>query len=617
MKKVLLITLIFFTVVIIAGAVFLLTLDVNRYRPFIVSRLETALGKPVTVEKIGLSWQDGLALKIHGLAIYSRPEAPQPLFSLESAYAAVNAGALLNRQLQVGDVILKSPEIRLVRLADGSLEGFEKNPAVEPAAPGKGDTAAAAALSFLIRSLELRGGVLIFRDETENPPAEWQLTDVDAELQDIGWGHPSPFNVRASFISGRQNLSVAGKLFLPAPRTPAILKDVHFETDLAAVDLNRLPADQRAQLQKLRLAGKITADAPEVPLEPGVWKTLKSQIRLTDGSMAAPDAPAVEQIELRAGIQGSQLTVDSLSALLAGGEIGASGKIENLDTMPQASFQLTAARMDIAQIAKAKQGEPRPTGRATLLLNAAGSGRNGRQLLTSLQGEGKLALSEVVIHDFNLLREIFDSLSIIPGLVPRLKERLPPDYQKKFEVNETRLAATDIPFQISNGLIAANPIRISTEDFQLMGAATVTLDGNLAAQTMLLIEPQLSAAFIRSVEELRYLANTQGVLQIPIKIQGRLPHVKPFPDLQYVGSRLAVSKAEELIGGFLKPKKEETAAPAPGAPGGPPAPDASAPQTGATPVPSRPLSKEEKVFSILGQILEATGEKSSQSSTQQ
>ena len=69
---------------------------------------------------------------------------------------------------------------------------------------------------------------------------------------------------------------------------------------------------------------------------------------------------------------------------------------------------------------------------------------------------------------------------------------------------------------------------------------------------MLRIDPELSAAVIRSVQELQPLTDAQGRMELPVVMQGRLPGVTVLPDVQYVASRVVATKAQELLGGLLQ-----------------------------------------------------------------
>jgi len=66
------------------------------------------------------------------------------------------------------------------------------------------------------------------------------------------------------------------------------------------------------------------------------------------------------------------------------------------------------------------------------------------------------------------------------------------------------------------------------------------------------IEPALSEALIKSVNELRGLANSRGELELPLTVQGRLPRVTVLPDLNYVASKVVATTVQDLLGEVLR-----------------------------------------------------------------
>jgi hypothetical protein len=69
-------------------------------------------------------------------------------------------------------------------------------------------------------------------------------------------------------------------------------------------------------------------------------------------------------------------------------------------------------------------------------------------------------------------------------------------------------------------------------------------------QALLQIDPQFSEAIARSVEELRTLANAQGALELPVRLQERTPYVAP--DMQYVASKVITATAVHAIDKLLR-----------------------------------------------------------------
>ncbi|MBI3088009.1 MAG: hypothetical protein HYY91_03905, partial [Candidatus Omnitrophica bacterium] len=175
----------------------------------------------------------------------------------------------------------------------------------------------------------------------------------------------------------------------------------------------------------------------------------------------------------------------------------------------------------------------------------------------SLSGQGRLMLTEARIEHLNILREVFQRLSLLPGLLEALQARLPPSYQARLDARDTILHPVDAQVTAADGALTFAELHVETDDLVLKGAGRVGLDGTLTAQASVWIDPELSTAIIRSVNELQSLADARGRLELPVVVQGTLPRVAVLPDLGQIGSRLVVHKAQELIGGLLQRALEQ------------------------------------------------------------
>jgi len=109
------------------------------------------------------------------------------------------------------------------------------------------------------------------------------------------------------------------------------------------------------------------------------------------------------------------------------------------------------------------------------------------------------------------------------------------------------------PVSIEQGKVHFRNLKVATEDFELAGSGLIRLNqSGLEFPAVLRIEPALSAAILRSVEELAALTDSEGRLEIPVQVSGNLPQIEVRPDLEYLASRLVMLKAQDLIGDFLQ-----------------------------------------------------------------
>ena len=147
---------------------------------------------------------------------------------------------------------------------------------------------------------------------------------------------------------------------------------------------------------------------------------------------------------------------------------------------------------------------------------------------------------------------------MLPGLVQALEARLPPEHQAKLAARDTVLEPIDLAVRADAGRLQFDDLNVRSDTFGLSGRGRVDADGTMSVYALLRIEPQLSSAIIRSVNELQALANPQGELELPLTMQGIAPRVAVWPDLNYVASRVVVRKAVDFLGGLLKADTPQT-----------------------------------------------------------
>ncbi len=465
MKKLLLILVLVLALAVAGLIVFIATFDADRYRPLVVQQITSALGRPVQLQRLALSWRGGLAIQLQGVAV-------EPVLRVDSLDAQVQLLPLLRKAIQVASITLTRPKIELVRDAQGQMDLLGVAAVAAPAAasgsfdssrqggtrsgfrPATGGAQQAsvgpAAVSFRIASLRIEDGALHYVDASRTPAIELWVKQIDATISDIAPGMPMRLDVRAALAADAQNLTLNGRVTLPDSASEGMI-------DALAFSLNKLRVDQ------------IT---PQVATgQPQLHGVLSFEFEGRVPTLVAP------------------------------------------------------------------------------------------QVLQAVAGQGTLKVDEPRIANLNILREVFQRFSMIPSLIESLQARLPATYQAKLAATDTILAPMNLPVRLQDGVLWCDEVQMSTDTFRLAGQGSVGLDQTLTFRTRLYLEPELSAAMIQSVHELRGLANANGELEIPVAISGRAPQVAVMPDLNYVASKVIATTAVDLLEAFLKPEQESQDAP--------------------------------------------------------
>ena len=217
-------------------------------------------------------------------------------------------------------------------------------------------------------------------------------------------------------------------------------------------------------------------------------------------------------------------------------------------------LQVDSVRMSLLPLLKRQVAAWGEMGEGTFRL-----GGTVRRWRPPLEGEFHLEAEKIHLPNVNLLREVFNRMTVIPGLTESLLARLPPEFAQKLTEQDTLFRSMDFRFTLENGALLFQNFRVTTDSFELVASGRYGLEGSLAFPAQIFIQPDLSAALIQSVEELRLFTDDQRRIVLPVRVEGTVQ--KPFvsPDLRAVAEKLFSSKAQDLVGELLNRafKKEE------------------------------------------------------------
>jgi uncharacterized protein involved in outer membrane biogenesis len=563
MKKVLLFLFgLIFLVIVAAAIYFFVFFDANRFRPQIIEQIETRLGQPAELADIRLGWSAGPALKLSRFKIYRDEfKKEEPLLSIEEASTEISWSAILQKRIQVTSFVLKEPIIIIEKNKDGTIKGLEKvmkeaqqaQSEIETKTSGSEASSSAAPMAFLVDSLKIEDGHILYKDQTLGIPVPIEIKDLDLEINDLSLISPIDFNAKLSVLSEEQNIELQGNVRLLMEQETIVLKKFQFLTNLSKLDLvslSQLLPEVPAESLPLSLKGLLSASVDELKIVSGNPTNLNAKINFKEGeilhsSLAAPIK------NIFAELIGGQEKIDirDVKADFAGGKLALTGTVLELSKDPIVNLDLSVAQVSMENaLTQPKSPAPYPSG--LLSFNFHGS-MNTKNVEKTLTGSGQLSIQEAKIHRLNVLKEVFNQLSIIPGLVQKLESRLPENYKDKVSADYTVVQKLEVPLKVRQGNIEIQNLEINADSFLASGQVNVSLDKNIDANMILKTDKGLTEALTRSVEELKYVTNKEGQLELPFTLKGVLPNVRPSVNVNFLASKLASSKAQDLIGGFL------------------------------------------------------------------
>ncbi len=224
--------------------------DANRVRSLVVSGLESALHRKVSVHSAELTLLTGLGLRLNQMVVFEDPRfGAVPFSKISSLRVRLRLLPLLFGKVEVGSIRVDDPEISLVKDKAGtwnfeSLGKGTKEGSLVPKTQGRQGGASAA---LLISGLSFHNGTLTVRNETEAKRTEESRYErIGLELTGLSLSHPGSFSLQVQLPdSGRHRVSAEGKF---GPVSPS--------------DLGKTPIDGKIEFSDASIAGLLTFLSP-------------------------------------------------------------------------------------------------------------------------------------------------------------------------------------------------------------------------------------------------------------------------------------------------------------------------------------------------------------------
>jgi uncharacterized protein involved in outer membrane biogenesis len=263
-------------------------------------------------------------------------------------------------------------------------------------------------------------------------------------------------------------------------------------------------------------------------------------------------------------------TIRNLRVTAMSGMIQGEGEYAFKDAAPQFSFASKMQGVDLKELyaALSPKAERDIRGKLNGEMKISGSGQKWEELKQSLRGQGEAEVMQGALLNFNLADGAMSGIAGMPGLGNMINPRLRKKYPETFEAKDTEFKEMKAQFDLADGRVNVKNFRLAATDYSAQGSGWVELERKVNFRSTLLFSQRLSADIGDSAREMKFLFNTQNQIEIPFTISGKLPNVKPKPDMNLLGRM--VQK------GFLRRGTEDVQRRNPGSPE-PASPDEPAP----------------------------------------
>lgn len=563
MKKKLLITAVVLVFISAGIGAFIATFDINLYKGLIASKIEAATGNHVEIGRLSLKWTGNIVLGVYDLKIYDKDGSDRAvLLSLDRADAAIELLPLMAKHIDVSPLSLTGLSVSVTRTKEKKVEisGYDRGAA--SAAPAKTSEAVKSpGFSVNIGATEIKDSVIRYSDADGQAVTDIAIRKIDARIDRISGEKPVKFDVKMAVASQEQNIVVSGTVGGFSSGRPFI-RDLKADADLARMDLAELikssPFLAKLGL-KSALAGKLKIAIRDFELSGDKVSRLSADISLAGGRVILSKLSApIERIDLSASCEGHDVTVRSFSFDIASGSLTGSGTFKDIFADIKTNLKTTIEVRGIKQFISEALGQTRNMdGNARLTFEGSMSGISWKDISRTLTGKGEFYLDRARMMNTNVLNQTLGSLTLFPGLPEMVRGYVPAPIQQAFGNNDTAIEPLRQAYFIEGGYVMMPEINLKTDTFDMQGEAKTSLNGDVSGNGMMTFAQSVSDAMVKAAPEMKYLTNSQGMVQFPMAFKAGEGGFKVIPDMKYVGKKVAVEKAGQMVTDFLQKNSKE------------------------------------------------------------
>ena len=376
------------TVLVLVGVgIFLLTLDPNRYRGYIVDRLSQTLGRPVEAADVKLEWVP-LSLTLHEIRVAESADFEgEYILSAQAIGIQVTLLSLLTGDPVVSEFQVERPTIYLrenssgqwniTRLGQTTGSGNETE---------QEETSGGAPIETPVRNWVLNEGTVVVERSGHQPI---RLEGINLTFSDISTQQRFPFQIRAAF-QGDTRLAAKG---LIGPLNLDSFAETPFSAEgQLEANLESLRATLQDWVPQITpLSGRMTFDwnlsrTNETPLR------VSGKVHLEDASLQPQGFTrpfTIQEADLE--FDPSQAELKNLKIVIGEGTIEGYAKVNDFEA-PRVEFEFGGDYLDVSALESLIDFSRKPSRREQ---QGEGQADQGGNWFTRMTGSGQLKFNRV------------------------------------------------------------------------------------------------------------------------------------------------------------------------------------------------------------------------------
>ncbi len=271
---------------IVAMVVIPMVVDVDAYRPDIITAAEKQLNGKLELGKLKLSLWGQVRVDVEGFALSDAKD--QKVVASKDVYFHVSFLSLLAGAPHV-TLNLKSPQLWVVKNRQGQLNVMQLVKTSAPAAPGSDATAPTAEVPGLVKNarlgLRINDAQLSYEDAVAKSKSEFN--NVNLEMKEVSLTRPSEVNLWGTVDSQVAGMVIKGPVRLTAKGVPELKEGQFAQSEISLrCDLSELAIEMPETFVKTKdipayVEGKIVLSEKEARLENMSVQFHNASVKLT------------------------------------------------------------------------------------------------------------------------------------------------------------------------------------------------------------------------------------------------------------------------------------------------------------------------------------------------
>jgi hypothetical protein len=170
----------------------------------------------------------------------------------------------------------------------------------------------------------------------------------------------------------------------------------------------------------------------------------------------------------------------------------------------------------------------------------------------TMKGDGRLVLTNGKLIGVNIGGSALKKVQNLPAIGDLVPMAVVQNHPELFSNPDTDIQTASLSYVLSGPRITSHDIKVQTFDYNLLGDGWFDMDKNVDMTANIVLSPQFSRELIEQKQQVSYVANRDGQIDIPLQISGQLPKPSILPNVtelaQRAGQHAVQAQGQKYLG---------------------------------------------------------------------